>query len=194
MGERQSESQDLLQTVMDRIPDVTLLIDRAYRIVLANRAAWEVAGERDPVADRLTCHQFSHHSDIPCHGLAEPCPLAWVVSSKRPVTVKHIHYDADGNEALVEVSATPVFDEAGEVVQIMEACRQIVEPPTAGRSHIAKRRRAYTGLFQTAIDGMERALLQDALKATDGNKTAAAATLGMKPSTFRDKLTKHGLW
>jgi len=26
-----------------------------------------------------------------------------------------------------------------------------------------------------------------------GNKTAAAASLGMKPSTFRDKLAKHGL-
>ena len=32
-----------------------------------------------------------------------------------------------------------------------------------------------------------------ALRAAGGNKTAAAAALGMKPSTFRDKLAKHGL-
>ena len=35
--------------------------------------------------------------------------------------------------------------------------------------------------------------LQDALRNAGGNKTAAAAALGMKPSTFRDKLAKHGL-
>ena len=32
-----------------------------------------------------------------------------------------------------------------------------------------------------------------ALRTAGGNKTAAAAALGMKPSTFRDKLAKHGL-
>jgi DNA-binding protein Fis len=31
------------------------------------------------------------------------------------------------------------------------------------------------------------------LRASGGNKTAAAAALGMKPSTFRDKLAKYGL-
>jgi DNA-binding NtrC family response regulator len=49
------------------------------------------------------------------------------------------------------------------------------------------------GGFQAAIDHAERQLLQDALRNSGGNKTAAAAALGMKPSTFRDKLAKHGL-
>jgi DNA-binding NtrC family response regulator len=47
--------------------------------------------------------------------------------------------------------------------------------------------------FQAAMDHAERELLANALKASGGNKTAAAAALGMKPSTFRDKLAKHGL-
>ena len=49
------------------------------------------------------------------------------------------------------------------------------------------------GGFQAAMDEAERRLLEGALRACDGNKTAAAAALGMKPSTFRDKLAKHGL-
>ncbi len=49
------------------------------------------------------------------------------------------------------------------------------------------------GGFQAAIDHAERQLLQEALRTSGGNKTAAAAALGMKPSTFRDKLAKHGL-
>ena len=43
------------------------------------------------------------------------------------------------------------------------------------------------------MDNAERQLLKDALRTSGGNKTAAASALGMKPSTFRDKLTKHGL-
>ena len=49
------------------------------------------------------------------------------------------------------------------------------------------------GDFQAAMDQTERDLLERALRTAGGNKTAAAATLGMKASTFRDKLAKHGL-
>jgi DNA-binding NtrC family response regulator len=47
--------------------------------------------------------------------------------------------------------------------------------------------------FHATIQQTERELLENALNTSRGNKTAAAAALGMKPSTFRDKLAKHGL-
>ena len=47
--------------------------------------------------------------------------------------------------------------------------------------------------FRAAMDFAEKQLLVDALRDSGGNKTAAAQALGMKPSTFRDKLAKHGL-
>jgi DNA-binding NtrC family response regulator len=49
------------------------------------------------------------------------------------------------------------------------------------------------GDFQSLMEQTERELLERALRTAAGNKTAAAAALGMKPSTFRDKLAKHGL-
>jgi two-component system nitrogen regulation response regulator NtrX len=49
------------------------------------------------------------------------------------------------------------------------------------------------GGFKAAMDSAEKQLLVEALRASGGNKTAAAGALGMKPSTFRDKLVKHGL-
>jgi len=52
---------------------------------------------------------------------------------------------------------------------------------------------APAGDFQAAMDQTERDLLERALRSAGGNKTAAAAVLGMKASTFRDKLAKHGL-
>lgn len=53
--------------------------------------------------------------------------------------------------------------------------------------------RALSGDFQSMIEQTERELLLAALNASGGNKSAAATALGMKPSTFRDKLAKYGL-
>ncbi len=41
-------SRAFLQTVIDAIPDVLVVIDADYRIALANRAAREMAGGADP--------------------------------------------------------------------------------------------------------------------------------------------------
>lgn len=49
------------------------------------------------------------------------------------------------------------------------------------------------GDFRNRIQQTELELLADALQKTGGNKSAAAKHLGMRLSTFRDKLTKHGL-
>jgi DNA-binding NtrC family response regulator len=47
--------------------------------------------------------------------------------------------------------------------------------------------------FQARVGRFERELLLGALQAAGGNKTAAARHLGMKPSTFRDKLERLGI-
>ncbi len=49
------------------------------------------------------------------------------------------------------------------------------------------------GGFKAAMEFAEKQLLVNALEACSGNKTAAANSLGMKASTFRDKLAKYGL-
>ncbi len=49
------------------------------------------------------------------------------------------------------------------------------------------------GRFKAAVLNAERILLQQALLEANDNKSAAARSLGMKPSTFRDKLAKHNL-
>ena len=126
MAEEIRQSRAFLQTVIDAIPDVLLVIGRDYRISLANRAAREMAGGVDPTV-RLTCHQFSHHRAVPCEGVKEPCPLHEVIASRAPVRVTHTHYDTKGNEVFVELSAAPVFNAAGEVTHIVEACRDITD-------------------------------------------------------------------
>ena len=121
------KSKTFLQTVIDGNPDYMMVIDRDYRILLANQAVRNTVVGKDPVSDCLACHQVSHHRDTPCGGEEHPCPLEQVIATKAPVTVTHTHYDAEGNVVYAEVSAAPIYDDAGEIVQIIESSRDVTE-------------------------------------------------------------------
>ena len=69
-------------------------------------------------------------------------------------------------------------------------CKELL---LAELEEVAHKRPPPTGPFHETIGKTERELLDGALQAAGGNKSAAAAALGMKLSTFRDKLVKHGL-
>ena len=123
-------AHDQLSTAIDAIPDTFLVIDRSYKIVMANKAVRQVAG-CDPVGKSLHCHQVSHHQDIPCTGSDDPCPLPLVLQHKRPVNVLHTHYTATGEARWVDITASPIFDDNGEVIQMIEACKDITRQKEA---------------------------------------------------------------
>ena len=145
------QSGTFLQTVIDAIPDVMLVIGADYRIVLANRAAREMAGGIDPTIG-LTCHQLSHHRDLPCTGKDEPCPFRQAIATKAPVTVLHTHYDSEGRELFVEVNAAPVLNEMGEVSYVIEACRDVSERKQA--EELLSREKAFADIVIDSIPGV----------------------------------------
>jgi signal transduction histidine kinase len=75
----------------------------------------------------MKCHQIAHRSDSPCDTITDPCPIKELLATKAPVVVEHTHYDADGRAINVEIIASPIFNENGEVVQIIESTRNITE-------------------------------------------------------------------
>ena len=168
MEEAIRQSRAFLQTVIDAIPDTMLVIGRDYRILLANRAAREMAGGIDPTVC-LTCHQLSHRRSLPCEGRNEPCPLHQVIATKTPMTVLHTHYDAAGREIFVEISAAPVFDEAGEVIHIIEACRDVTERKRAEeglRDSEARHRAILAASLDALITIDERGIIESVNPAT----------------------------
>ncbi|MDD5757524.1 MAG: ATP-binding protein [Desulfobulbaceae bacterium] len=117
-------AHDQLTTAIDAIPDTFLVIDRNYKIVMANKAVRQAAGG-DPVSKNLCCHHVSHHQDTPCTGSNDPCPLPLVLQHKKPVNILHTHYTASGESRWVDITASPIFDEDGKVIQMIESCKDI---------------------------------------------------------------------
>ena len=138
-------TQHFIRSVIDGIGDPVLVIDPAdYRIVLANRTAIDVNGGMDPAAAALRCFEFSHQRETPCAEDHGPCPLQQVVLTRQPLRVTHVHGGVSCPESIVEINATPVFDERGEVGLIIETNRDITEHKRAEQA------------IQGALDSLER--------------------------------------
>jgi two-component system sensor histidine kinase/response regulator len=112
-----------LNTIIDSLANPFYVINvEDYSIQIANAAA-----RRLGIAARNTCYALTHRRETPCDGLEHPCPLAVMRHSREPVTVEHIHYDADGRPRHMEVHAYPIFNDAGEVIQMIEYSLDITE-------------------------------------------------------------------
>jgi PAS domain S-box-containing protein len=123
--EARVRSERFLQKVIDELPEPLMVVGRDHEIILANRAVRNAVGGRDPVSEGLACYQASHHQEQPCTDASHPCPLREVISTRKPTAVTHTHLDAEGNELLMEIIAAPILDGAGEVIQVIESCRDI---------------------------------------------------------------------
>jgi PAS domain S-box-containing protein len=124
MEEEIRESRAFLQTVIDAIPEMMLVIGRDFRVSLANRAAREMSDGIDPMIC-LACRRLSNFQPLPCEESHDCCSLRRVIATKAPVTGTRTHRTADGREVFVEISAAPVFDDSGEVTHIVETCRDV---------------------------------------------------------------------
>ena len=108
------------EQLIDMLPDPFVVIDRDYHIIAANdkyrrhygMTADELIGRR--------CHEISHHSSVPCSQHGEHCPLETVFETRQATQVMHIHYDLEGREEWVQLSANPILDEHGEPVYMGE--------------------------------------------------------------------------
>jgi len=120
------KSAEFVQVVVDSIADPTLVIDvKNHEVVLANKAARTLYLQEGEQYAAMPCYRLTHARDEPCAGEESPCPLQMILETKKEVRVTHRHDTRDGRSLYVELVATPIFDEHGEVVQIIESHRDV---------------------------------------------------------------------
>ena len=113
--------------IFNAISRPILIIDLSYRIVDANVAACTLMNlPYDQIVGQF-CHHLSHRNKKPCWEIgATYCPVKLSIENKRPMRVVHKHKH-DTPLKIEEVIATPVFDEAGRLIYIIEELRDISE-------------------------------------------------------------------
>lgn len=120
-----------------------------YQIIIANSAT-NMFGS---ISQKSTCYEFAHGQKQPCNGKNYVCPLQKVKRTKQPVMVEHIHFDKAGAAQHFEIHGFPIFDDAGEVVQMIEYSLDSTERKRIENALLESEQRFRT-ITQTASDAI----------------------------------------
>jgi len=116
------QQREFLKNIFESLTHPFYVIDASdHTIIMANPAA-----RLGRITENSKCYIITHGRDKPCSG-EHTCPLDEVKKTKKPATVEHIHYDKYGNARNIEVHGYPIFDNKGNVVQMIEYCLDITE-------------------------------------------------------------------
>lgn len=102
-----------IAAVLEGLPRPAILLDRDYRILIANEQYRTVYGLADRSPLRRRCHEVSHGNSVPCDLVGETCPLRACVETGERAVALHIHHTPRGDE-YVNVEMWPVRDAKGE--------------------------------------------------------------------------------
>jgi DNA-binding NtrC family response regulator len=162
------------QNLLEKIAAGTFRQDLYYRLDVLRNVIPALRDRREDIP-LLAKHLLKRIAgDRPCE--IEPRSIQLLQQHDWPGNVRELYHTLERTFLVGGGRITPELLSA----QIGGIATTVAAPPEAQG-------------FQAAMDQAERELLTNALKAAQGNKTAAANALGMKASTFRDKLVKHGL-
>lgn len=116
MEEDVSKQFEFTQTIINSLSHPLLVVNTDnFEIVLANEAA-----SRYCKSGAQTCYELGHNNSKPCEEPDHKCPLAQVKETKKMALVEHLHVGMDERPMEVEVQCFPIFDEKGEVKQVIE--------------------------------------------------------------------------
>jgi PAS domain S-box-containing protein len=118
-------TQISLQTLIDSIADTILVIDTSYQVRMLNKAARDIYFKDSQSPKKLLCHKLSHNEDSPCEGPEHECPFKKVMETGKSCTVIHQHFNKDGDAVPFEIQASPIFDDNGEIIGIVELARNV---------------------------------------------------------------------
>ncbi|MEK7196519.1 MAG: ATP-binding protein, partial [Nitrospirota bacterium] len=119
---------ELIRNILESVDEGFIIIDRDFRIIMANRAFAKEVGMLVEDIIGKHCYDVSHHFPKPCYEAGEKCAVRRVFETGEPDTVTHTHYDSKGDPVYIETKAYPLSkDESGKIMTVIEILVDITE-------------------------------------------------------------------
>ncbi|MFC1563500.1 PAS domain S-box protein [candidate division KSB1 bacterium] len=156
------EQNRFLNNIIESLSHPFYVIDVENYSIIRSNSATGISEDEHPVK----CYSHTHRSDIPCTGKEHPCPLELVKKNKKAVAVEHIHIDKSGERKYFEIHGYPIFNDKGDVVQMIEYSLDITDRILALQAKAESESR-YMALFENTSLGI--GILNNAGEIIDSN-------------------------
>jgi two-component system, LuxR family, sensor kinase FixL len=116
MSAKTEEQKEFLDNILQSLQHPLLVFDaNDYTILLANSAAY-----RGVMPSGLKCYEFFHKRTSPCEENEYTCVINEVKRTGKSTILEYTNYDEKGRPYDVEVHGYPVYDENGQLKQVIE--------------------------------------------------------------------------
>ena len=129
MEQKLTKSESFLTSVLEGIGEGVVVIDRAFRILSANKSYCDqVKMTCDDIIGEY-CYKISHHFEKPCYEMKNgcDCTVQKCFETGEHHRAVHTHYDHEGKPVYIETNAYPIKDDTGSVVTAIETLMDITE-------------------------------------------------------------------
>lgn len=117
-------TKQFLENIVNGITEQIMLVSRDFKILWANKTFLDQFGCTMKELAGSYCYAVSHNLQSPCQAPRDTCPVFKVLETGIPIKEIHTHYGANG-EFLSEVSAYPIKNKKGEIVEFVHIARNI---------------------------------------------------------------------
>ncbi len=149
------EIGSVIKEILDNIGDGILFVDRDYHIVFANRTLLQICGQEEQEVIGQKCYGLYHQSSMPCQK-KDPsvvCSRDEVFRTGRSVSATHTHKMQDGTEKVFDITASPIINEKGEIIQVLEILRDVTEKKRV-EEVLRESEEKYRAFFEQAADSI----------------------------------------
>jgi PAS domain S-box-containing protein len=126
MGELR-KANDIFEIILQGITDPVLLISKDLKVLWANKVFQDQTGFKREETIGNYCYRVTHHQESPCQLPYDLCPISDAEKTCKTVTTIHTHFDKEGNKIFVQVSAYPIKDDKGNIIQFVCMYKDITE-------------------------------------------------------------------
>lgn len=152
-GNELSESMTTLEIILNGISEGIFLMDKDFKILWANNALLNSIGYKIEEVTNNYCYKLTHDRNTPCSVPDDVCPVAEVMTIGKEITVTHTHYEKNGGERFVEITAYPVKDKKGEIKHFVHVSRDITN-----KMRFEKTLKAAEARYRAVFDAIAEAL------------------------------------
>ncbi len=127
---KMENSNRYLHAVIDSLEDELLVVNKDYHIVQANDAVLRNRGKHRQEVIGSYCYEVSHNLVRRCNLPLHECPIRVVWETGRSAQATHIHvFHAEGKrqERYINIIASPVTDDRGNVIAVTELMRDVTD-------------------------------------------------------------------
>ncbi len=115
------KSERFLNTIFESINDPFNILDRDYRIIKANKSYAQMRGKTVEQLLGRRCYEVLYNRNNIC----EECSVKETFDSGRPNTKEKLASFPGGSNTWIEIYTYPIFDEAQNVLNVIEYTRDI---------------------------------------------------------------------